>query len=118
LSLRVYFLLKVFLILNKDSNKKEFQPEILITESEDQAFFTNTSAKRFETEAEKTHNEIKSLLNYGEDENLNNLEDGRKSKLEFQKLQIFDISTTFVAFIGAYITIMAVIQSFKIFLIF
>ena len=88
------------------SCKREFKSEILVTESEE--LIGRESPRRFEIDNEKAHQEIKTLLNFGEDETLNNLEDGRKSKLEFQKLQIFDISTTFVAFIGAYITIMTV----------
>lgn len=52
---------------------------------------------------------IKDVLHLEEDDdNSNTLEDGRKSKVEFQKLQIMDMSTSVVAMVGAYITILAV----------
>lgn len=40
---------------------------------------------------------------------LGGLEDGARSKLEFEKLQIFDISILFAVFIGACTTILAVL---------
>ena len=52
--------------------------------------------------------ELGTIFHEEEDETLGNMEDGRRSKVEFQKLQIIDLSTGLVAGIGAFITVIAV----------
>lgn len=83
--------------------------EFITTEVDEQDNLFNEPKKmeRLDTDNDKAHDDLKTLLMADDDENLNNLEDGRKSKLEFQKLQIIDTSTAIIAFIGAFITIMA-----------
>lgn len=44
-----------------------------------------------------------------EDTNLNEFEDGRKSRLEFQKLQVIDIATGIISMLGVALTVIAVI---------
>ena len=71
-------------------------------------FQEQNKQENLETENDKAHDDLRSLLRAEDDESLNSLEDGRKSKLEFQKLQIIDTSTAIIAFIGVCITIMTV----------
>ncbi len=89
------------------TNKKT---EFITTEVDenDNLFGERTPQRRLETDPDRAHEDLKTLLRAQDDESLNSMEDGRKSKLEFQKLQIIDTSTAIVAFIGAFITIMAV----------
>jgi len=90
------------------TNKKT---EFITTEVDenDNLFGERTPQKRLETDPDAAREDLKTLLRAQDDESLNSMEDGRKSKLEFQKLQIIDTSTAIVAFIGAFITIMAVL---------
>ena len=54
--------------------------------------------------------EIQKMFNSDEDDQLpTNFEDGRASRVEYQKFQIIDTSITLVGFIGAFLTILAVI---------
>jgi len=51
---------------------------------------------------------IADMLNEDEDNNLNEFEDGRKSRLEFQKLQVIDIATGIISMLGVALTVIAV----------
>ncbi len=64
------------------------------------------SPNEFEPE-EKELPDVKGILFEDEDDGLN-FEDGRKSKLEYQRLQIIDSSTALIAFVGAAVTVIAV----------
>jgi len=88
--------------------------EFITTEADEQdnLFGEKNPRERLETDPAKAREDLKTLLKAQDDESLNSMEDGRKSKLEFQKLQIIDTSTAIVAFVGAFITIMAVLLYF------
>jgi len=60
----------------------------------------------------ESHNNFTSPLteigNFLEDDEELTMEDGNKTKLEYQKLQIMDLATTLVAFIGGFLTVLTV----------
>jgi len=64
---------------------------------------TNLSAKM-----QSSNIEVKPDLLFSKIEKIGSLEDGNKTNFVFQKLQIMDISTGFIAMIGTFLTVMSV----------
>ena len=80
--------------------------EILESESESQLTRRATTKQSSEHLAQ-----IKALLEADDDGNQYSLEDGRETKLDFEKLQIIEMATALTAFIGAFMTVLTVILS-------
>jgi len=54
------------------------------------------------------HNPLMEIGTLLDDDEEYALEDGNKTKLEYQKLQIMDLATTLIAFIGGFVTVLIV----------
>lgn len=78
------------------------KPDLLTTENDDLAALTGMRNEPKLTE--KFTNLFDSVDNGG----IGGIEEGRKTKYEFQRLQIIDISVTLTAIIGGLITIVTV----------
>lgn len=78
--------------------------EIIESESESQITRRTTRKQSSEHLAQ-----IKALLEADDDGNQYSLEDGRETKLEFEKLKTIEMATALTAFIGAFMTVLTVI---------
>lgn len=76
-----------------------------IIESESDSQVTRRATRKLSNELAQ----IRALIEADDDGNQYSLEDGRETKLEFEKLHTIEMATALTAFIGAAITVIAVI---------